>query len=176
MIIEDPDQQKRIIGSIQDTSHMGLNWTTDMAVLLTWAQDLCKYTSMTYNLYCTNQQVCYDIDIYLIYVNYRWKHAKWMSNEQQEVCGSPPSNSLSPKLWCQVAGWDGPNRSNAWTPQRKQCIITLTDYLAKAAPRTDKTPMGVAKFVTFQHARGNIPAGERCVCILFMLAAWSRQW
>ena len=56
-------------------------------------------------------------------------------------------------------------------PRGNKCIITLTDYLAKAAPRTDKTPMGVAKFVTFQHARGNIPAGERCVCILFMLAA-----
>ena len=30
LVIEDPDQQKRIVSSIHDTSHMGLNRTTDM--------------------------------------------------------------------------------------------------------------------------------------------------
>ena len=29
-MIEDPDQRKRIVSSIHDTSHMGLNRTTDM--------------------------------------------------------------------------------------------------------------------------------------------------
>ena len=30
LVIEDPDQWKRIVSSIHDTSHMGLNRTTDM--------------------------------------------------------------------------------------------------------------------------------------------------
>ena len=30
LVVEDPDQQKRIVSSIHDTSHMGLNRTTDM--------------------------------------------------------------------------------------------------------------------------------------------------
>ena len=30
LVIENPDQRKRIVSSIHDTSHMGLNRTTDM--------------------------------------------------------------------------------------------------------------------------------------------------
>ena len=30
LVVEDPDQRKRIVSSIDDTAHMGLNRTTDM--------------------------------------------------------------------------------------------------------------------------------------------------
>ena len=30
LVVEDPDRQKRIVSSIHDTAHMGLNRTTDM--------------------------------------------------------------------------------------------------------------------------------------------------
>ena len=52
MVIEDPDQQNRIISSIHDTSHMGLNRTTDMvAVKYYWpglTNDVKAYVSYSY--------------------------------------------------------------------------------------------------------------------------------
>ena len=59
MIIEDPDQWRRIISSIHDTSHMGLNRTTDMiAGKYSWpglTNDVKAYVS--YNCYALTQSV-----------------------------------------------------------------------------------------------------------------------
>ena len=65
LVIEDPDRQKRIISSIHDTSHMGLNRTTDMVSgKYYWpglTSDIKAYVSSfiyCYYVYCMHLPVC----------------------------------------------------------------------------------------------------------------------
>ena len=84
-----------------------------------------------------------------------------------------------PKLWCQVAGWDGPNRSNAWNPRGNKYIMTLTDYISKWAEAALLTALTELEWqsssLSSTPEASRSPYPQESWCPYFKSAAWSRR-
>ena len=144
-MVEDPDQRKRTVSSIHDTSHMGLNRTTDMVSgKYYWpglTADVKAYVSslILYALHCVTFYCHFVIGSQFLVLN---------NKKLQKSAGGLHPIVIQPKIWCQV-GMDliGPMPK---VPRGNKYIVTLTDYSSKwaePAPLKDKSVVGVAKFI-----------------------------
>ena len=161
LVIEDREQRKRIISSIHDECHLGINRTNELVAKKYYWPGLYKDV----NVYVSGYSMCVwnacAQQKSFVYHTITTLHL-CSCHPQVETCEQCQRNnkklnkaagSLHPipvrsKLWSQM-GIDliGPLPE---TPRGNKYIVTLTDYFSKwaeAAPLPNKTADGVARFM-----------------------------
>ena len=156
--MEDITQRKRIISSVHDSNHLGVNRTHDMvASKYYWpglSNDIRAYVSIE-NINAHIVKLHAHVSLARLSVTAiselqvkSCEKCQRNNHKLQKASGSLHPIPVPPKIWSQV-GMDliGPMPE---TPQGNKYIVTLTDYFSKwaeAAPLKDKSALGVAKFI-----------------------------
>ena len=133
-MIEDASRRARILESVHHSNHFRVNRTLDLVASKYYWPGLTKDVKQ-----CVSD----------VYRSDHATHARGtITSCMQKASGSLKPISVPTKLWSQV-GMDliGPLPA---LPRGNQYIVTLTDYFTKwaeAAPLSDKTAHGVARFI-----------------------------
>ena len=150
MVIEYTFQRKRIISSIYDTSHLGVNRSLDMvSTKYYWpglTKDVRSYVSIATVYRSLMMLILYHGLLPLVESCERCQRSNKMLHKQG---GALNPIAVKPKIWSQV-GMDLVGHLKE-TPRGNKYIVTLTDYFSKwaeAAPLPDKSAVGVAKFIS----------------------------